>query len=96
MAEASMAARRAAEQVVFANQLRTVDTLLCEAYVKAVGEGKPQLVNVLFQRFRPEMQAATEAWLATRPQENPVAPPTPFANARVRPGGGHGRHSVAR
>ena len=79
LAEVSMAARRAAEQAVFANQLRTVDTLLFEAYVKAVSEGKPQLVNVLFQRFRPEIQAATEAWLATRPQENPAAPPTPFA-----------------
>jgi hypothetical protein len=25
------------------------------------------------------MKVATEAWLATRPQENPAAPPTPFA-----------------
>jgi hypothetical protein len=79
LAEASMAARRAAEQAVFANQLRTVDTLLFAEYVKAVGEGKPQLANFLLQRFRPDMKAVTEAWLATRPQENPAAPPTPFA-----------------
>jgi hypothetical protein len=33
----------------------------------------------LYQRFRPEMRTAVDAWLATRPLGNPEAVPTPFA-----------------
>jgi hypothetical protein len=33
----------------------------------------------VYQRFRPEMRTAVDAWLATKPRANPGAPPTPFA-----------------
>jgi hypothetical protein len=33
----------------------------------------------IYQRFRPEMRTAVDAWLASRPLTNPQAAPTPFA-----------------
>jgi hypothetical protein len=38
----------------------------------------------LFARFRDEFRPAVEAWLATRPLENPDAPRTPFAVPEYR------------
>ncbi|MGE5307759.1 MAG: hypothetical protein ACM3OC_01585 [Deltaproteobacteria bacterium] len=35
--------------------------------------------EAIFMRFRPEMKKAVEAWLATRPFENPDAPQGPLA-----------------
>jgi len=79
LAESNAAARRAAEKAVFANQLRTLDAVMFERYVSAFSEKNQPLAEFLLQRFRPELQVATVAWLATRPWENPQAPLTPFA-----------------
>ena len=38
----------------------------------------------LYQRFRPELRTAFDAWLATNPRANPSAPPTPFAMSQYR------------
>jgi hypothetical protein len=37
------------------------------------------LADFYEQRFRPEFQPAFDAWLATRPFQDPSAPATPFA-----------------
>jgi len=78
LAESTATGRRAAEKAVYANQLRGVDLLLFEVYIRALSENNQSLAEFLFQRFRPEFKVATEAWLATRPLKNPSAPSSPF------------------
>ena len=78
LAESIAAGRRAAEKFVYANQLRGVDLVLFEAYLRALTENNQRLAEFLFQRFRPEFKVATEAWLKTRPLKNPSAPSSPF------------------
>ena len=78
LAEATAAGSRAAEKAVHANQLRGVDLLLFEVYLRALSENNQWLAGFLFQRFRPEFKVATEAWLATQPLKNPSAPSSPF------------------
>ena len=65
-------------KVRLANQLRGVDLVLFEAYLRALTENNQRLAEFLFQRFRPEFKVATEAWLKTRPLKNPSAPSSPF------------------
>ena len=78
LAEATAAGSRAAEKAIYANQLRGVDLLLFEVYLRALSKNNQWLADFLFQRFRPEFKVATEAWLATRPLKNPSAPSSPF------------------
>ena len=78
LAESIAAGRRAAEKFVYANQLRGVDLVLFEAYLRALTEDNQRLAEFLFHRFRPEFKVAAEAWLATRPLKNPSAPSSPF------------------
>lgn len=47
-------------------------------YVSARSKDNEKLANFLYQRFPPELKAATNAWLATDPLTNPDAPPSPF------------------
>lgn len=79
LAEMASIGRRAAEKTMVASQMRTMDVLVSLEYLRALSEGKQQQAAFLFQRFRPELKEATKAWLATHPQENPAAPPTPLA-----------------
>ncbi|HEY1234344.1 MAG TPA: hypothetical protein VGH22_13290 [Candidatus Binatia bacterium] len=78
LAEAGGAGRRAGEKAAYANQLRGVDIFLFQSYIRAVSEKNQWLADFFFQRFRPEFKVAAEAWLATRPLENPAAPSSPF------------------
>lgn len=78
IAEANAAGRHAGGKEIYANQLRTIDVVMFERYVSAISEKNQQLTEFLFRRFRPEMKVAVEAWLATRPLQNPSAPLTPF------------------
>ncbi len=79
IAEANAAGRQAAGKDLYSNQLRSLDAVLFERYVSAIIEKNDQLAEFLFQRFRPEMRVAVEAWLATKPWHNPSAPLTPFS-----------------
>jgi hypothetical protein len=47
-------------------------------YAAAVSQGNEELAEFLVRRFPPELKAATEAWLATDPLDNPTAPLSPF------------------
>jgi hypothetical protein len=60
LAESTAAGKRAGEKAVHANQLRGVDLLLFEVYIRALSENNQWLANFLFQRFRPEFKVATE------------------------------------
>ena len=61
-----------------AGQMRSIDLLVFTQYTNAVAEGKTQLAEFYFKRFRAETKPALEAWLATKPLSNPSAPPSPF------------------
>jgi hypothetical protein len=49
--------------------------------VIAVDAGNTRLADVMRQRFRPELRAAVQTWLAMHPFTNPRAPASPFAMA---------------
>jgi 3-oxoacyl-[acyl-carrier-protein] synthase III len=54
------------------------DTVRFTAYSDAVVLKEQNLSNFYYERFRPEMRAAVDAWLKTDPFNNKTAPPTPF------------------
>lgn len=76
--ETDRSERSAAQQEVQVNQLRMVDAALFVQYLTARTRGDNQVAEVLWERFRPEAQVATSAWLATDPDVNPDAPSSPF------------------
>jgi ABC-type multidrug transport system fused ATPase/permease subunit len=78
IAESLASGRNAAENAVYANQLRLIDVVSFERYVSAVSENNKQLSDFLVQRFRPEFKPAFDAWVAMKPLENAAAPPSPF------------------
>lgn len=61
-----------------------VDVATFIQWVDAFAKGERQLQDFYFRRFRAEFKPAVEAWLATRPLENPDAPLTPFAMPQYR------------
>ena len=62
-----------------ANTQTVVDASVFTDWVNAYAENKTELADFYFTRFRKEFKPAVDAWIATRPLENPNAPPTPFA-----------------
>lgn len=78
LAEVNIAGRQAWGKDLSANQLRGIDAMMFEFYVSAINEKNDQLAEFLFRRFRLEMKVAVEAWLATKPLQNPSAPLTPL------------------
>jgi hypothetical protein len=61
-----------------AGQLAAFDAGMFIQYAEAVTTGNSELAEFLYNRFRPEMKVALDAWLATRPLINPDAPSSPF------------------
>ena len=58
--------------------IMSVQAGLFVAYASARSSGDQELADFLYQRFPPELKVATDAWLATDPQNDPNAPPSPF------------------
>ena len=80
--DAANAARTEAVRLFnHALQLSTLDEQLFTQYVVAVDAGNTRVADVIRQRFRPELRAAVQTWLATHPFTNPQAPASPFAMA---------------
>jgi hypothetical protein len=61
-----------------AQQLRAIDVGLFTNWVNAIGAGNTTLAGFYQARFRDEFRPAFDAWLATRPLDNPDAPGSPF------------------
>jgi hypothetical protein len=61
-----------------ATQVEAFHVDLFVAWASALSERNQQLADFLYQRFPPELKAATEAWLALEPLTDPGAPPSPF------------------
>ena len=81
LAAVSKAGREMAVQSLTALQSRGMDANMFINYLEAHGRGDAQHEGLLYQRFRPEMRKALDAWLKTDPFQNPQAPLTPFRMA---------------
>jgi hypothetical protein len=64
--------------------LEVVDVTMFLQYVAAVAAGRTDEQQFIYQRFRPEMKRAVDAWLATKPRKNPAAPSSPFVMPQYR------------
>jgi hypothetical protein len=58
--------------------LAQIDNATFDNYAEAVNAGDQQLASFYERRFRPEFRPAFDAWLATKPRQNPNAPPSPL------------------
>jgi hypothetical protein len=61
-----------------------IDVATFTQWVDAYARRETELADFYFKRFRNEFGPAVDAWLATRPLENPNAPLTPFAMPEYR------------
>ncbi len=82
--ESSGAARKAAALETRSVQLRAIDVGVFLQYLEAFSRKDERLTGFLYQRFRPEMKPAVDAWLATKPLLNPRAPRSPFVMKEYR------------
>ena len=56
-----------------------IDVATFVQWVDAYALEQTELADFYFKRFRAELKPAVDAWIATRPLQNPNAPLTPFA-----------------
>lgn len=68
-----------------AQQLELLDVGLFTDWVDATAAGDASLAGFYRDRFRDEFRPAFDAWLATRPLDNPDAPGSPFEMVEYRP-----------
>jgi hypothetical protein len=71
----SLAAQDAQAQ---GNQLYELDASMFGAYLDAKTSNRERLASFVLDRFRPEMRAAVDAWLATEPFESAGGSSGPF------------------
>ena len=62
-----------------AGQQTIIDVGLFTNWINAYGTDNEDLMRFYNKRFREEFKPAFEAWMATDPENNPQAPPSPFA-----------------
>lgn len=62
-----------------AGQLTQIDIGLFTNWINAYAEDNQELADFYQARFRAEFKPAFDAWLLTKPRNNPDAPPSPFA-----------------
>lgn len=62
-----------------ANRQALIDVTTFSQWADAYAQDETELADFYRERFRDEFKPAVEAWIATRPLENPDAPQTPFA-----------------
>ena len=67
-----------------ANAETEIDVSTFSSWVDAYAQGRTQLADFYFKRFRREFAPAVNAWVATHPLKNPDAPLTPFAMPEYR------------
>jgi hypothetical protein len=60
-------------------QLTSIDVGMFVQFAAAYSDENQFLMNFIYERFRPEMKTALDAWMALEPLKNPDAPPSPFA-----------------
>ena len=85
MNQSTASSRTAAVKQLQASQMTLVDVLLFSQYINAHASSNEDLARFYSDRFRGEAKTAFEAWMATRPFENPNAPPHPFVTNFYQP-----------
>ncbi len=83
--QSAAAGRNAAASELQSQQFALLDVLLFSQYVNARSLSNEPLARFYSERFRGEAKAAFEAWMATRPFENPDAPAHPFVTNFYQP-----------
>jgi hypothetical protein len=78
-ARANAARIEASRAASLATGQTQVDVATFIQWVDAYANGNERLTDFYEKRFREEFKPAVDAWIATRPLENPDAPLTPFA-----------------
>jgi hypothetical protein len=78
LAAANKADRESSTFQIKALQLLAHDAAMGINWMNAKHEGNQRQEQFLFNRFRPEMKKAVEAWLKTDPLNNPTAPLGPL------------------
>jgi hypothetical protein len=81
LAAANKANRGSSTFHIEALQLRAHDAAMGISWMQAKHEGNQRQEQFLFNRFRPEMKKAVEAWLKTDPFNNAKAPLGPLVMA---------------
>jgi hypothetical protein len=61
-----------------AGQYKLFDSILVNNWLNAYVQGNTKLAQIFQRRFRPELQVAFAAWMATNPFTNPNAAPGPL------------------
>jgi hypothetical protein len=67
-----------------ANSQSEIDVATFIQWVDSYARNETTLADFYRKRFREEFRPAVEAWIATRPLQNPDAPLTPFATPEYR------------
>ncbi len=78
LAAAMKAGRESSAATLAALQLQAFDASMGISWMQAKHAGNDRQEKILFDRFRPEMKKAVEAWLKTDPFHNPKAPLGPL------------------
>ena len=78
LAAAGKAGRETVKNSVAGIQARAFDGIMLMHYMEARVQGRKDLEDFFYRRFRPEMKRAVDAWLKTDPLNNPDAPPHPL------------------
>jgi hypothetical protein len=81
LAAANTASRASSAANLAALQLQAFDASMGISWMQARHEGNERQEKFLFDRFRPEMKKAVEAWLKTDPFNKPAAPLGPMKMA---------------
>jgi hypothetical protein len=61
-----------------AGQYKIYDSIMVNNWLNAYTQGNTKLATIFERRFRPELQVAFAAWMATNPFTNPNAAPGPL------------------
>lgn len=78
---ATRAAKQASQLSTRAIRLEAFDASMFAEWIKARGRGEKELEKFFYDRFRPDMQKALDAWLRTNPFDDPSSPRGPFRMA---------------
>lgn len=84
LADMNTSGRQAALARTEAAQQRNLDVFLFLEYLKALRMHDVKAMEFFQKRLRPELEEAIEAWLRTRPLQNPDAPRNPFEMPQYR------------
>jgi len=76
--DANKVDRLSNQKVLLANQELNLDAVTFMEYSRALSENNLKLAEFTRDRMRPEFRPALDAWLATKPLQNPGAAASPF------------------